>query len=115
MLPAVGQGALGLECRSDDQTSRALLQQLDDPPTYQAVLAERSLLRGLGGGCLVPIGAATEITGEMLQLRGAVYAPDGRQCVEGERGGALAEAETVGEQLAQDLLAKGAEDLLACK
>jgi porphobilinogen deaminase len=85
---------------------------LDDPPTHQAVRAERSLLRGLGGGCLVPIGAATEIMGETLQLRGAVFAPDGKQCVEGSHGGPLARAEEVGGQLAQDLLARGAGNLL---
>src|ERR671933_315144 len=58
MLPAVGQGALGLECRADDRAALDLVRQLDDAPTRQAVLAERSLLRALGGGCQVPIGAA---------------------------------------------------------
>jgi hydroxymethylbilane synthase len=113
MLPAVGQGALGLECRSEDEATRAVLRQLDDLPTRQAVRAERSLLRGLGGGCLVPVGAATEVTGGTLQLRGAVFAPDGKQCVEGRSNGPLALAEEIGGQLAQDLLARGAGNLLA--
>src|SRR5262245_39884341 len=57
MLPAVGQGALGLECRADDDATRTIVAKLDDAATHQAVLAERALLRGLGGGCQVPIGA----------------------------------------------------------
>jgi hydroxymethylbilane synthase len=112
MLPAVGQGALGLECRSDDRTARALLQQLNDPPTHHAVQAERSLLGCLGGGCLVPVAAATDIIGDMLHLRGAVFVPDGHQCVDGSLRGPLVQAEEIGDQLARDLLARGAGDLL---
>ena len=76
MLPAVGQGALGLECRTDDAETRRLLAGLDDAATRQAVLAERALLRGLGGGCQVPIGAAARVDGGRLTLRGAVLPPD---------------------------------------
>jgi hydroxymethylbilane synthase len=112
MLPAVGQGALGLECRRDDEATLTLLQPLDDWPTRQAVRAERSLLRGLGGGCLVPIGAATEVTDAMLSLRGAVFAVDGRSCVDGRISGSLAAAEDLGGQLAQDLWTRGADRLL---
>src|SRR5439155_24744490 len=61
MLPAVGQGALGLECRTDDPRTRELLMRLDDPSTHRAVLAERALLRHLGGGCQVPLGASAEM------------------------------------------------------
>src|SRR5439155_11124890 len=66
MLPAVGQGALGLECRADDARALALLGPLNDAGTRWAVLAERALLRGLGGGCQVPVGAATAVAGDRL-------------------------------------------------
>jgi hydroxymethylbilane synthase len=113
MLPAVGQGALGLECRADDAGTLALLRQLDDPPTHQAVLAERALLRGLGGGCQVPVGAATSTRGAELSLRGVVLAPDGSRRVEGRIAGPLAEAVALGGQLARQLLEQGAAALLA--
>lgn len=112
MLPAVGQGALGLECRDDDTLTRALLAALDDEPTRQAVLAERALLRGLGGGCLVPIGAAAVVEGDHLSLRGAVLPPDGTSQVAGEITGPAAEAEALGQRLAQTLLGQGARELL---
>jgi hydroxymethylbilane synthase len=112
MLPAVGQGALGLECRRADEVTRALLQALTDSPTRQAVVAERALLRGLGGGCLVPIGALATVQGEQLQLRGAVLSPDGVQRVADERTGPASEAETLGQQLAEALLGQGARSLL---
>jgi hydroxymethylbilane synthase len=113
MLPAVGQGALGLECRADDAATRALLQALDDEATRAAVLAERALLRGLGGGCLVPVGAAGAVQGGRLTLRGAVLPPDGWARVAGEGAGPTAEAEAVGGRLAEELLARGAGALLA--
>jgi hydroxymethylbilane synthase len=112
MLPAVGQGALGLECRQEDLPTQALLQKLDDRPTHQAVLAERALLASLGGGCLVPIGAATEIQDEMLMIRGAVLDPAGSRRVSGRVGGALCEAESLGHRLARELLTQGARELL---
>jgi hydroxymethylbilane synthase len=113
MLPAVGQGALGLECRAEDQLTRALLAALDDVPTRRAVLAERALLRGLGGGCLVPIGALAVVAGGRLALRGAVLSPDGSRRVAGELSGPAEEAEDVGRRLAQELLDRGARALLA--
>jgi hydroxymethylbilane synthase len=112
MLPAVGQGALGLECRADDPAARAAVAPLDDPPTHQAVLAERELLHSLGGGCQVPIGAATQVIGERLALRGAVLSPDGRHRIEGRGEGRLADAEALGGRLAQELLTRGAAELL---
>src|SRR5207244_2525904 len=84
MLPAVGQGALGLECRADDETTRTLLAQLDHEPTRQAVLAERSMLRALGGGCQVPIGATTHVESGTLNLRAAMLSVDGRLRKEAE-------------------------------
>jgi len=113
MLPAVGQGALGLECRAADQATRALLAQLDHAPTRQAVLAERAFLFALGGGCLVPIGAATTVADGVLTLRGAVVSADGQQRVAGSCTGPVAEGPALGEQLAADLLAQGARALLA--
>jgi hydroxymethylbilane synthase len=113
MLPAVGQGALGLECRVDDQETLGLLRALDDVPSRQAVLAERALLRALGGGCLVPIGAAGLVEGDALSLRGAVLSPDGQGRVAGQAEGPAAEAEALGRRLAEDLLARGAGALLS--
>jgi hydroxymethylbilane synthase len=112
MLPAVGQGALGLECRAGDGRTLALLEALDDRATRQAVLAERAVLRGLGGGCLVPIGASATVAGERLTLRAAVLPPDGSRRIAGELSGPAAEAEGLGQRLAERLLAEGARELL---
>jgi hydroxymethylbilane synthase len=112
MLPAVGQGALGLECRAGDRVTRRLLEPLDDAAARQTVMAERALLRGLGGGCLVPIGALAAVQGDRLTLRGAVLSPDGKQRVAGEAKGPAAGAEAVGRGLAETLLARGAREVL---
>jgi hydroxymethylbilane synthase len=113
MLPAVGQGALGLECRAADAETLALLVQLSDPATHQAVRAERSLLRGLGGGCQVPIGAAACVAGTTLTIRGVVLPPDGTKRVEDTVTGPTDDPEELGRRLARMLLAKGARELLA--
>lgn len=113
MLPAVGQGALGLECRTDDAVTLGLLDRLNDGPTRQAVLAERALLRGLGGGCLLPLGVVSRVEGNRLLLRAAVLSPDGKQRIAAEHNGATTDAEAVGLQLAQVMLASGARELLA--
>ncbi len=107
MLPAVGQGALGLERRADDAAVAAVLGPLNDAATMAAVLAERALLRGLGGGCLVPIGARAVVEGDRLTLRAAVLAPDGSRRVADEAEGPAAAAEAVGRGLAERLLARG--------
>jgi hydroxymethylbilane synthase len=112
MLHAVGQGALGLECRAADAGTRALLARIDHAPTRQMALAERALLRGLGGGCQVPVGAQTTLGGERLTLRGVVIRPDGGVRVEGQASGPAADAEAVGQRLAEDLLRQGARELL---
>jgi hydroxymethylbilane synthase len=108
MLPAVGQGALGLECRVDDLETRRLLGSLDDASTHAAVTAERALLQGLGGGCQVPIGAAARVDAGRLTLRGAVLPPDGSGRVADEAAGDVADAAEIGQRLAQALLAAGA-------
>jgi hydroxymethylbilane synthase len=113
MLPAVGQGALGLECRSDDTETQTLLAPLNDAATRAAVLAERAFLRGLGGGCLVPIGALGEVRDGMLTLRGCVLSVDGSDRIEGVNSGPAMAAENVGRALATVLLGQGAAELLA--
>lgn len=112
MLPAVGQGALGLECRIEDAATIGLLEPLNDWPARQAVLAERAFLRGLGGGCLLPIGADSRVEGDRLMLRGVVLSGDGKRRIAAEHGGSAADAEAVGQQLAETLLASGARELL---
>lgn len=113
MLPAVGQGALGLECRAGDAIHIGLAAQVDDSPSHQAVLAERALLRALGGGCQMPIGAAATVRTDRLHLRAAVVSPDGKRRVEGEAEGPARDAEALGQALAQELLGRGAAELLA--
>jgi hydroxymethylbilane synthase len=112
MLPAVGQGALGLECRTDDAETRSLLAALDDPPTRRAVEAERALLFHLGGGCQVPLGAVARVDKETLHLRAAVLASDGSRRLAGDETGPVAEAAKIGERLAARLRDLGAEPLL---
>jgi hydroxymethylbilane synthase len=112
MYPAVGQGALGLECRTADFDTIAILERLNDAPTRWAVLAERAMLRGLGGGCQVPIGAVTRIADGMLTLRGVVLPPNGSQRVEAEITGPMDQAESLGRQVADQLRGIGAEELL---
>ncbi len=112
MLPAVGQGALGLECRTGDAVTHGLLDRLNDWPTQQAVLAERTLLRELGGGCLLPLGVSSRLEAGRLLLRAAVLSPDGKQRIAAEHIGTATDAEAVGRQLAQMLLASGARELL---
>jgi hydroxymethylbilane synthase len=108
MLPAVGQGALALECRTDDDGTLDLLRALDHLPTRQSVLAERAMLRELGGGCLVPIGAAGKVRDGKLKLRGVVLSPDGRQRVEASTEGRAEDAEALGIWLAMELRRGGA-------
>ena len=112
-LPANGQGAVGIECRSDDLAIRALLAPLEHRPTRLAVLAERAMNRALQGGCQVPIGAFAEIDGDAMYLRGLVGQLDGQQILQAEVRGAATDAEVLGQQLAELLLAQGAGEILA--
>jgi hydroxymethylbilane synthase len=112
MYPAVGQGALGLECRCEDNATRAILDSLNVMPTRWSVLAERAMLRGLGGGCQVPIGAITSIEANTLTLRGVVLPPDGSERVEAESSGPMEQAEMLGQDVAQQLRGLGAQELL---
>jgi hydroxymethylbilane synthase len=113
MLPAVGQGALGLECRDGDGETRRLLQRLDHPPSRFAVEAERALLATLGGGCRVPVGVASHVHSGRLDLRAAVVAVDGGRRVAGGIDGPVDQATQLGKRLALELLAQGAAELLA--
>jgi hydroxymethylbilane synthase len=111
MLPAVGQGALGLECRADDEATLALVRRLNHVPTERAAVAERALLRALGGGCQVPLGAVSRIEGDVLSLRGSVVSPDGRRRVEAAASGSADDPEAVGRRVADLLLAREAGQL----
>ena len=112
MLPAVGQGAIGLECRTDDTDARRLVEGVNDLATWQRVTAERAMLYALGGGCLVPIGATSRVEDGLLTVRGMVLSPDGaRRIVATHRGPADAPL-AVGQELAAMLLAEGAGELL---
>jgi len=112
MLPAVGQGALAIETRADDADARAVLAPTHHPDTAAAVAAERAFLRTLGGGCQAPIAAHARIEGGTLRLRGLVAEPSGRRTVRGDAAGPPDEAEAIGAALADELLGRGARDLL---
>lgn len=112
-LPAAGQGALGLECRADRDDVRALLAPLDHAATALCVTAERAMSRALAGSCNVPLGAFAEISGERMRLRGFVGAPDGSRMARGEVEGAADSAPALGVGLAEQLRAKGAQEILA--
>ena len=111
-LPANGQGVLGIECRSDDKATKALLAPLTCADTRSCVLAERAMNRRLQGGCQVPIGAYAELHGDQIHLRGLVGRPDGSEIVEGDIKGHRDHAEALGTELAEYLLARGAGKIL---
>ena len=112
-LPAVGQGALAIECRADDAATRALLAPLEHGPTRTCVTAERALLRALEGGCQVPIAAHARLIGGQLVLKALVAAIEGDPIVQTSRAGDPAEADAIGRAAAEDLRAQGADAILA--
>lgn len=112
-LPAVAQGALGIQCRVDDSVIEALIAPLDDVDSHVRVTAERALNRQLEGSCQVPIGAYAELDGDAIRLRGLVGSEDGRQIVCGETRGHRSQAAQLGETLGRDLLERGGRDILA--
>jgi hydroxymethylbilane synthase len=112
MLPAVGQGAIGLECREEDEQTSHFIEALNDPLTWSAVLAERAMLYALGGGCLVPIGAWTRVENDVLTLRGTVLSPDGKRRIVDTHRGPSDKPLGIGNELAAQLLAAGARELL---
>ncbi|PQZ08259.1 hydroxymethylbilane synthase [Cronobacter sakazakii] len=112
-LPAVGQGAVGIECRLDDTRTRELLAPLNHEETAVRVRAERAMNTRLEGGCQVPIGSYAELKDGELWLRALVGAPDGSRIVRGERRGAPEDARQLGISLAEELLNHGAREILA--
>lgn len=113
MLPAVGQGALGLETRTADARVRTLIQPLDDRHTHAAVLAERMLLSELRGGCLAPVGALGRVVGDRLTLTAVVLSGDGQRRLAAAAEAALHEATSLGAAVARQLLEQGASELIA--
>nr|WP_294104352.1 hydroxymethylbilane synthase [Providencia sp.] len=112
-LPAVGQGAVGIECRLNDTNTRALLAKLNDDTTSICVLAERAMNMRLEGGCQVPIGSYAIWQDDKIWLRALVGAPDGSIIIRGECVSTPEQANQAGIALAEDLLARGAREILA--
>ncbi|WP_373524787.1 hydroxymethylbilane synthase [Nostoc sp.] len=112
-LHAVGQGALGIECRADDHELLSLLKAIEHPQTRDRTLAERSFLRSLEGGCQVPIGVNTEISGDNLTLTGIVASVDGQKLVQDTVTGIANNAEAIGIELAHLLREQGAQEILS--
>ncbi|MEQ9552271.1 hydroxymethylbilane synthase [Coleofasciculus sp. G2-EDA-02] len=111
-LHAVGQGALGIECRGEDQEILNLLKVIEHSPTTQRCYAERAFLRQLEGGCQAPIGVDTQITGNTLILTGMVASLDGKTLIKDTMTGDGTQAEALGIKLAQHLRQQGAQEIL---
>lgn len=109
MLPAPGQGALAVQCRSEDEDVLELLKAIDDPEARAATTAERAFLRELGGGCAAPVAAYGRPNGGQVELEGLVASPDGQTAV---RVSGKGEPEAVGERLAREALEAGADRIL---
>lgn len=112
-LPAVGQGALGIECRADRADLLDVLAPLHHAGTAACVLAERAMSRALAGSCQVPLGGFAEVAGDKLRMRGFVATPDGARLLRAEHAGSVNDPEALGDAVAQDLLAQGAGEILA--
>lgn len=112
-LPAMGQGAVGIECRVNDEQTHQLIAPLAHKETTVRLTAERALNKRLEGGCQVPIGGFAELDGDQISMRAFVGSPDGKELVEGTVSGAAADAEQLGIRLADDLLSRGAKEILA--
>ena len=113
MLPAIAQGVIGIECRADDAATRALIDPLNHTDTRYRTLAERAMNATLSGGCQAPVAGYSELDNGILHLRGLVGRPDGSEMIRGEISGPAGDAEQLGQQLADDLLARGARPILA--
>lgn len=111
-LPAIGQGAIGIECRSDDTVINELLSRLHDPETHICVSAERAMNARLKGGCQVPIAGFATLQSGTLYMRGLVGDPDGSVIYRAERSGPTEQAEQIGVSIAEELLANGADKIL---
>ena len=111
-LHAVGQGALGIECKSDDKEVLEIINVLEDKPTSQRCLAERAFLRELEGGCQVPIGVNSQIEDDTITLTGMVASLDGKRLIRDLQSGSCSDPETVGRDLASKLKDQGAGEIL---
>ncbi|CRI63559.1 Porphobilinogen deaminase (PBG) (Hydroxymethylbilane synthase) (HMBS) (Pre-uroporphyrinogen synthase) [Thiocapsa sp. KS1] len=112
-LPAIGQGAIGIECRSADPRTNDLIAPLHHRDTADRVLAERAMNARLHGGCQVPIAGHALIEGDRLVLKGLVGTPDGSRILRAESEGPRADWEAIGTRVADDLLAQGADEILS--
>lgn len=110
MLPACGQGIVALECRADDESTRALLRRIDHAPTAVRARAERGVLEAIDGSCHTPAGAFAEATDEGLRIRGLLAWPDGSRAVTAERSGAPADAARLGRDLGDELRSRAGPD-----
>jgi hydroxymethylbilane synthase len=111
-IPAIGQGALGIECRLADPVITETIAFFNDPATSYAVRAERALLKRCQGGCQVPIAAHAIVTGDQLRLVGFIAAVDGQRSIKGEINGNAEQCEELGMLLADQLLASGGKEIL---
>lgn len=112
-LPAIGQGILAIEVRTDDPGTNALVARLDDPASRAAAIAERAFLRRLEGGCQVPIAGHARLDGDEIHLIGLVAELDGSQVIRGERRGPAKDAAQLGTALGDELIGRGAGEILA--
>jgi hydroxymethylbilane synthase len=113
LFPAVGQGALGLECRSDDEGIRRIVERLSHPTTWSAVIAERRVLSQLGAGCHAPVGLSATVEGDQLSVEAVVLSRDGKQRLYAKIAGPLANSVALGDEIAEELLRQGAGPLIA--
>jgi hydroxymethylbilane synthase len=112
VLSAIGQGAIAIQTRAEDEVTGKLIRGLDHEPTRLSCQAERAFLKGLGGGCLVPIAGLAKLEREALTLAGLVASSDGREIIRGSADGPAKEAESIGLKLAEELQRRGADRLL---
>lgn len=112
LFPAVGQGAIGIECRANDDETAAVLQKISNPQVLACVQAERSLLSALRAGCHAPLGAASSLEDNVLSLTGVLLSVDGKQRLEATASGNVTEAQQLGQSVAEELLNAGGTELV---
>ncbi|HYQ71041.1 MAG TPA: hydroxymethylbilane synthase, partial [Gammaproteobacteria bacterium] len=112
MLPAIAQGVIGIECRTGDAAVKALIDPLNHPETGLRTQAERAMNAALAGGCQAPVAGFSTIAGDRIELRGLVGWPNGSAIVRGRIRGPKGTAAALGEQLARELLERGARPIL---